>query len=271
MVGWYEYAYMYNDCGIERCLNIANELGNGYDGILPFARGTRSVSNIFSSEIFWDKVIDRYNAADVMFEGLFEKQIYVDAGWDIADASDTSNTTSKWVIEEGVTTPYLRWLGKTEEVLKTTLQEKRNSDDWVGLENKITDNKYTIYSSYYSSTQQPYMAFDKEDSKYWCSKIYDSNCYIGYKYIQKTNIKEAVIGNGNFSYGTNERCKKIKLQCSNDMNNWTDASEEVNLGDDNEKYTIKNTKVDEGYYYWRIYVVECYGSYASSYEINFYD
>jgi hypothetical protein len=66
----------------------------------------------------------------------------------------------------------------------------------------------------------------------------------------------------------------VVLQCSNDkddQNSWIDASETYTLPDDGLIETkILNTKVTQGYRYWRLYIKTSYGSYSSIHTLRFY-
>ncbi len=101
--------------------------------------------------------------------------------------------------------------------------------------------------------------------------INGNGAYIGYNFKANKNIYYASIVNGNLKYGTNERCKEVILQCSNEDDNWIDASEVITLGNNGNLTYIINSKVNEAYPKWRIYIKSSYGSYSSTREVNFYE
>lgn len=139
----------------------------------------------------------------------------------------------------------------------------------VPILNKSDD---CVFSSIYTNEEcWPRFAYDCNDNTYWCTEYNKQNgAYLGYNFYTKKKIYYASIKNGNLRYGTNERCKEVILQCSNEDDNWIDASEVITLQDNGNLSYIVNTKVTEEYSKWRIYIKSSYGSYSSTREANFY-
>ena len=111
------------------------------------------------------------------------------------------------------------------------------------------------------------MAFDRNSNSYWCTaKGQQNNAYIGYDFE-----KEQFVSHCLYRYGA-YRAKEIKLQCSNDNITWIDASENINLSSNETAKVIKNTKVNQGYRYWRIYIISSYvNDYSVAYDLQFYN
>lgn len=105
---------------------------------------------------------------------------------------------------------------------------------------------------------------------YWCSTANETNSCIGYEYDDKSLVKIAAFLNGSTSNTPNERCQKIKLQCSQDNSTWIDASDIITLSNEYKTNYIYNTKVSDKHKYWRILVISIYGMYASSDKVQFY-
>ena len=109
---------------VTKCLVISKEIKVKAGWAYPFGHSPRVYYNYWSSQYTTLTSIgtnDYIN--DVTYENLFKKETYTNL--DIAEVNE-GNTDSIWVIEEGNTTPYLRWAGKRNSVLKTTLDSNLN-------------------------------------------------------------------------------------------------------------------------------------------------
>ena len=151
--------------------------------------------------------------------------------------------------------------------IEIELEDISNIDKLIGLVPTKNDNTNTLSSSIYSREWDAYMAFDKNNNSYWCTKQNQQNdAYIGYDFG-----KEQFVSHCFYRYGSGYRAKKIKLQCSNDNNTWIDASENVNLTYVETFKLIQNTKVNQGYRYWRIYIISSYSNYSVAHDLQFYN
>lgn len=99
-----------------------------------------------------------------------------------------------------------------------------------------------------------------------------NNAYIGYDFEKEQFISRCLYRYGAIYYGSTYRAKEIKLQCSNDNITWIDASENINLSSNETAKVIKNTKVNQGYRYWRIYIISSYANdYSVANDLQFYN
>ena len=109
---------------VTKCLVIPKEIKVKAGWAYPFGHSPRVYYNYWSSQYTTLTSIGTNDYVnDVTYENLFKKETYTNL--DIAEVNE-GNTDSIWVIEEGNTTPYLRWAGKRNSVLKTTLDSNLN-------------------------------------------------------------------------------------------------------------------------------------------------
>ena len=152
-----------------------------------------------------------------------------------------------------------------KQIMHSNIMDKFKNKK-IGLINKLDNNENIISSSIYSSCYDAYMAFDKSNGSYWCTRTnQQNNAYIGYDFNRKVFIKNVDI------FSSAYRCKDVKLQCSNDNNTWIDASDVVTFEDNNDIHTIESNIQDTPYQYWRVYVITGYHSaYTGIFECEFY-
>lgn len=94
---------------IAECYSISHVEGNRPGAIGGYTDGsTASISNCYWN----DKTsgLTSSNGLQVQYQDLFKQATY--QNWDFDNI---------WQIEEGKTTPYLKWLGKIEEITKDYL------------------------------------------------------------------------------------------------------------------------------------------------------
>ena len=117
------------------------------------------------------------------------------------------------------------------------------------------------------------MAFDKNSTSYWSTANGQQNdAYIGYDFEKEQLVFQCLYRYGAVFNGITYNAKDIKLQCSNDGNTWIDASEIINLKSYETSRIIKNTKVNQGYRYWRIYIISSYSKENSvANDLQFYN
>ena len=132
----------------------------------------------------------------------------------------------------------------------------------------VSNNTNVIASSIYSSAWDAYMAFRSTGNSWCTTNGAVNNSYIGYNFNKNVNVRIAKFING----GTQGYpAKTVKLQCSSDNVTWIDASDATTLSNSNITVFVYNTKLDEGYQYWRILNVNSYNSsYIEIYGLQFY-
>lgn len=136
-----------------------------------------------------------------------------------------------------------------------------------GLVQIKNDNANIITSSIYSAGWDAYMAFDDSRESYWCTANYQQNdAYIGFDFEKKQMVSHCF-----YRCGSKYRAKEVKLQCSNDNVTWIDASETIKFSSKDNEKIIVNTKIKEGYRYWRIYVISAYTSYTVANDLQFFN
>ena len=128
----------------------------------------------------------------------------------------------------------------------------------VALVNPLpSNNTNVIASTTYSNDWTGYMAF-RESGNSWCNvngKV--TNQYIGYNFNKNVDVRIVKFLNGGpQSY----QAKTVRLQASADNNTWVDASDNYTLANSNTTVFIYNTKLDEAYKYWRVFIVNIYSS-----------
>ncbi|MBR1416334.1 MAG: hypothetical protein IJ572_00760 [Bacilli bacterium] len=121
----------------------------------------------------------------------------------------------------------------------------------------LSNNTNVIYSTEYSSNWAGWKAFI-EASESWCNvNGKTTNQYIGYKFNTNVNVRITKFLNGGpQSY----QAKTVRLQASNDNSTWVDASDNYTLANTNSTVYLFNTKLDESYQYWRVFIVNIYSS-----------
>ena len=177
---------------------------------------------------------------------------------------------SNTFIEKIIDSEYAKSIIKGNDLLSDKINNgeiDNNILTKIGIVSKQDSNTNTISSSDYSGAYAGYKAFDRNASTYWCSVSGQQNdAYIGYDFKENQKITFATL-TSEPSY----KCKEMKLQFSDDSENWQDASEIITLASNKNTVCIKNTKETEGHRYWRIYVISSYNSqYSTAREIQFY-
>ena len=159
----------------------------------------------------------------------------------------------------------------SNNMVDTLLENTTYLDDFdVKLVPTLSSNSDVLVSSQYSSKYAGYMAFDKNYDSYWSTSQWQTtNAYIGYNMKDRTKVYFASMYNG---YSGDYKSNIVKLQCSNDNNNWIDASDEIKLDNVSKTFYIKNTKeIGNAYQYWRILIKSGYASnYVGITEMQFY-
>ena len=100
-------------CGyytITNCYSISSIVSNGEQH--PMSYNTPG-NNYWSSETYQGN--ERNEGTKLLYLDLFKENSYSD--WDFENV---------WQIDEGSTTPYLKWAGKIDAVKKTTIDAKLN-------------------------------------------------------------------------------------------------------------------------------------------------
>ena len=178
-------------------------------------------------------------------------------------------TDSKVDISDVLTTDFMNKISTNKASAKLMLDSSTfRSKVSVALLNALnvtlvsplpTNNTNMISSSNYSNDWTAWKAFIESD-KSWCTiNGAVNNSYIGYNFNKKVNVRIIkFINGGPQAY----QAKTVKLQCSNDNSNWIDASDPTTLANSNTTVFVFNTKADESYQYWRLFMIN---SYQSSY------
>ena len=97
-------------------------------------------------------------------------------------------------------------------------------------------------ASNYSSSVEPYKAFDSDDKTLWISKSAGPIEWIQYKFNEKVIVKHAKIATNN------NRVTKFNIQGSNDGTQWTTILEDTNLSTS----AIVNITNNTGFQYYRL-------------------
>lgn len=137
----------------------------------------------------------------------------------------------------------------------------------VSLVPTLSNNTNVLCNSIYSNDWTAYMGFTS--SKCWCNvRNQNSNIYLGYDFTNNPkNVRIVKMYNG----GTQDYpAKQIKLQCSNDNTTWEDASDVYTLANSSKEVFLLNTKKDNSYRSWRLYMLSAYKEYIEINNIAFY-
>ena len=131
-----------------------------------------------------------------------------------------------------------------------------------------SNNTNMIYSTEYSSNWAGYMAF-RESGNSWCNTNGSvTNQYIGYNFNKDVDVRIVKFLNGG---PEGYQAKTVRLQASSDKSSWVDASDNYTLANSNTTVFIYNTKLDEAYQYWRVFIVNAYtSSYIEIGGLQFY-
>lgn len=139
----------------------------------------------------------------------------------------------------------------------------------VMTSNNSPEGEAFVSNSFVS--EPPYYCFDNDDTT--CGTInrpYTLNGYIGYKFSKK--IVPYYVSILNFP-GYSNYFSNIKIQGSNDNNNWIDLTDVTSISTSGWSYIkLKNENSYEEYQYLRVLQTTDKGSayYASAYTIQFY-